>query len=263
MSYTFLVTAVGLDSEINTVTAADGKEDLGHLEIERIFPLVERLQQIDAAAARRVDAGILVRRGDKGWRINAHHGQLRVYHSTSALDDYWVVANVKGLEELTPFRPAVAEKLAAKGGRIGSARPGGIWRTAGEIGGLALAAVGCMALAIYFGTPHRKLSDPPDDVQIVRNDTERTEVFKRIAGVYATGRKAGSSVVVINDDGKVVLSQLGKDGQPVTPPRVDEQARAGRRGTTPVVVTSFGIIAPNDGESVNVGAYQWKRAAPL
>jgi hypothetical protein len=263
MSYTFLVTAVGLDPEISTVTTADGKEDLGHLEIDRILELVERLQKVDAAAARKVDAGILVRRGDKGWRINAHHGQLRIYHSTSSLDDYWTVANVKGLEELAPFRPAVAEKLASKGGRLGSTRPGGVWRTVGEIGGLALAAVGCMALAIYFGTPRRKLSAPPDDVRIVRNAAEAQDVFRRVAGTYATGRKAGSSVVVINSDGKVILSQLGKDGRPVTPPKVDEQARVGLRGATPVVVTSFGLITPNDAESVNVGAYPWRRAEPL
>lgn len=262
MSYTFLVTVVGLDATVSTVISADHKEELGHLELAQITPLIERLRQMDAAAARKVDAGLIVRRGDKGWRINAHHGQLRVYHSTSSLDNYWTTADVKGLGELPPFRQAVAEQLAAQGGARFGARPGGMLRAIGEIGGLAALAIVLMGVAVYFGTPRRKLSDAPAGFQTI-SGTASQEVFAKIAGSYATGRKPGSSLVMINPDGKISLHLIGKDGQPVTPPRIEEQARAGLLGNQPAVHTSFGVITLADQESVNVGAYQWKRATPL
>ena len=262
MSYTFLVTVVGLDSSVSAVATADHKEELGHLEYAQILPLIQRLQQVDAAAARKVDAGLIVRRGDKGWRINAHHGQLRVYHSTSALDNYWTSSDLKGLGELPPFRQAVAEQLAASGGARLGARRGGLLRTVGEIGGLVAVAIVLMGIAVYFGTPRRKLSDAPAGFTAI-SGSDSQSVFAKIAGSYATGRKPGSSLVMINPDGKISLHLIGKDGQPVTPPRVEEQARAGLLGNQPAVHTSFGVITLADQESVNVGAYQWKRTSPL
>jgi hypothetical protein len=258
MSYTFLVTVVGLDSSITAVVSADHKEELGHLEYAQILPLIQQLQQVDAAAARKVDAGLIVRRGDKGWRINAHHGQLRVYHSTSALDNYWTVSDLKGLGELPPFRQAVAEQLATQGGARFAGRQGGLLRTVGEIGGLMTLAIVLMGVAVYFGTPRRKLSDAPAGFQTI-SGSQGQEVFARIAGSYATGRKPGSSLVMINPDGRISLHHIGKDGQPVVPPRVEEQARAGLLGNQPAVHTSFGVITLADQESVKVGAYQWKR----
>ena len=58
----------------------------------------------------------------------------------------------------------------------------------------------------------------------------------------------------------MLLSSIGKDGRP-TLPRIQEQARAGRRGNIACVITSFGIIAavaPPD--AVNVGRFQYKKA---
>lgn len=264
MSYTYLVTVVGLDPAVSAATAADHKEELGHLEVDKVFALVERLQKIDATAARKVDAGIIVRRGDKGWRVNAHHGQLRVYHSTSSLDNYWAAADVKALGELPPFRAAVTEQLASKGGaRLAAGRPGGILRTIGEIGGLLVVAVILMGVAVYFGTPRRKLSDAPAGFQPI-SGSESQEVFSRIAGTYVTGNKPGNSVVMIAADGRVTFSRIGSDLRPVSPPRLEEQARAGRLGNAPALHTSYGVITLENQQAVKVGTSEWKRApAPL
>lgn len=263
MSYTYLVTVIGLDPAVSAVTTADHKEELGHLEVDKVFALVERLRNIDPAAARKVDAGIVVRRGDKGWRINAHHGELRVFHSTSSLDNYWAASDINGLGELPPFRQAMAEQLAKSGSvRLSAGRSGGLLRTVGEIGGLLVVAVVLMGVAVYFGTPRRKLSDAPTGFQTV-SAAESQEVFSRIAGMYSTSRKPGSDVVMINPDGRVIFSRLGKDLQPVRPPRIEEQARAGRLGNTPALHTSYGVITLENQEAVKVGAYEWKRATPL
>jgi hypothetical protein len=261
MSYTYLVTVVGLDPAVSAVTSADHKEELGHLEVDKVFALIERLQKIDPTAARKVDAGIIVRRGDKGWRVNGHHGQLRVYHSTSSLDNYWAAADVKSLGELPPFRAAVTEQLANKGGaRLASARPGGVLRTIGEIGGLLVVAVILMGVAVYFGTPRRKLSDAPSGFQPI-SGTESQEVFTRIAGTYQTSGKPGGNVVMIDAAGRVTFTRIGKDGRPVTPPSLEEQARAGRLGTVPALHTSYGVITLENQQAVKVGAFEWKRAA--
>ncbi|HYC72839.1 MAG TPA: hypothetical protein VEB66_16630 [Opitutaceae bacterium] len=263
MSYTYLVTVVGLDPAVAAVTTADHKEELGHLEVDKVFALIERLQSVDPAAARKVDAGIIVRRGDKGWRVNAHHGQFRVYHSTSSLDNYWTAADVKTMGELPPFRAAVTEQLASKRGvRLGGGRPGGLLRTVGEIGGLVAVAVVLMGVAVYFGTPRRKLSDAPAGFQPA-STAESQEVFARIAGIYTTSSKPGANVVMINPDGRVIFSLIGKDGRPVSPPKTEEQARAGRIGNAPALHTSYGLITLENQQAVKVGAYEWKRAAPL
>jgi hypothetical protein len=261
MSYTYLVTVVGLDAGVTTVTTGDSKEDIGHLDIDQIFTLVEKLRAIDPAAARKVDAALIVRRGDKAWRINAHHGSIRVYHSSSSLDDYWTVTEVNGIGELAPFRPAITEKLASKGPGMVRAR-GGILRTIGEIGGLAAVAIILMGVAIYFGTPRRKLSDPPEGFRAL-SAAESEDIFRRMAGVYATGRKPGNQVLMIHPDGRVVFSKIGKDGQPIVPPRLEEKATAGRQGDAPAVHTSLATITVSDQGSVNVGAYEWKRTEPL
>ncbi|MEJ1973056.1 MAG: hypothetical protein WDM96_11535 [Lacunisphaera sp.] len=52
-----------------------------------------------------------------------------------------------------------------------------------------------------------------------------------------------------------------RQGCKPTPPRIQEQARAGKRGNIACVVTSFGVIAgiaPPD--AVSVGRFQYKKA---
>ena len=65
MSYTFLVTVGGLDPAVTAATAADHTEELGHLEVDKVFALIERLQKVDPSAARKVDVGNIVELGPK------------------------------------------------------------------------------------------------------------------------------------------------------------------------------------------------------
>ena len=133
-------------------------------------------------------------------------------------------------------------------------------RSIAEVVGLFAIAVVLVAVGLRFGLPQKRLSDVPDDVTIVTSASERAEVFAAVAGSYSTGKTAGNSLVVIQADGRVRLGAIGKDGK-ATPPRIEELARAGRRGSIACVITSFGIIAgiaPPD--TVNVGRFQYKKA---
>lgn len=265
MSYTFQVTLAGLNADATAITGFDAdKVDLGQLTIGELQAVAEKFRQLDPVECRNADAGIVVRRGDKGWRISNQPGQLRVHHSTSSFDDFWVAESAASLAELPPFRAASTAAWAAAQSGFGSTRRGGPMRTALEIGGLITLALVCMAVALFYGTPRRKLSDPPDSVVVIRSADESREIFARVAGSYATGTKKGNSIVTITADGRVSLAMVGPDGKPAAPARIaNEQARAGRKGNLPCVLTSFGVIVIAPPEGVDVGTYRWKRAAPL
>src|SRR5262249_7704611 len=115
-------------------------------------------------------------------------------------------------------------------------------------------------VGLWFGLPRKKLSTPPADIVILTNADERQSVFTEVAGTYATGKKPGDSIVIIAPDGKVSLGSIGKDGKPLAP-RIAEQAKAGRRQQIACVVTSFGIIALNPPDAVNVGTYRRRKTS--
>lgn len=260
MSYTFQVTLVGLNADVTAVLGADAEKiDLGQLTLAELQVLAGKLRALDPATTRAADAGIIVRRGEKGWRISNHPGQLRVHHSTSSLDDYWAASSADSLAELPPFRVAATEELAVKQAKFATARRGGPLRTVAEIGGMLVLAVACMAIALYFGTPRRRLSDPPDTVIVVKAPEEVREIFAKVAGVYATGTTKGNSIVTITTDGKVTLAMLDKDGKAREPARLVTQAKAGRKSGVPcVVVPGLGAITVAPPEGVDVNAYRWK-----
>ena len=134
-------------------------------------------------------------------------------------------------------------------------------RSAAEVIGLFAVAVVLVAVGLRFGLPQKRLSDVPDDVQIITSSAEQASIFATVAGSYATGKTAGNSLVVIQPDGRVLLGAIGKDGKP-TSPRIQEQAKAGRRGSIACVITSFGIIAGTEPtEVINVGRFQYRKTA--
>ena len=111
-----------------------------------------------------------------------------------------------------------------------------------------VAALACVLVGACDAGPRR----PDPD--------EKAAVFASVAGSYSTGRSAGNSLVIIRPDGQVLPGSIGKDGR-ASLPRIQEQARAGKRGNVACVITSFGIIAgiaPPD--IVNVGRFQYKKA---
>lgn len=264
MSYTFQVTLAGLSADVSTVTTAESaKLELGQLSYSEVETLAGRLKLLDPAAARRIDAGIIVRRGEKGWRISLHPGELRVHYSTSSLDDYWAVRDPSGLAELPPFRAAAADAIAAKSTKFVPVRKGGTMRSVAEIGGLLVVAVVLMSVALYYGTPRRKLSDPPSEYVEVKSPAEAQEIFAKIAGVYTTGTKKGNSVVTIRPDGKVSLALVGKDGKPISPAKIEGQGRAARKGSLPCILTTFGFYVVAPPEDVDNGPYRFKKVPSL
>lgn len=258
MSATYRITLVQLKADASAVGGASDKIEHGTHPIEEIVRLAGKLLQLDLSSTR-AEPGIIVQRGDKGWRIGVHQGRLRMHKSMSLFDDFWTADSAAHLAELPPFQvsagPAPRASHAAPAGR----RHGAI-RTVLEAAGLFAAALVLVAVGLRFGLPQRKLSDLPPGVSIVTSSDERANIFKTVAGVYATGKTAGNSLVIISEDGQVSLGTIGKDGKP-TKPRIQEQARAGRQGNIACVITSFGVIAGIEPpEAVKVGNFQWKKA---
>lgn len=270
MSQPFRATLFQLKPDLSGLGAAGDSVELGPLSFDDVVALAEKLRLLDVSLHPRAEPAMIVRRSDKGWRIAPHNGKLRVYESTSALDNFWTVENGEGLALLTPFRSAAEGATAtpfrsstrattppAKSGRFRGLR------LAAEMGGLIVIGVVLMAVGLWFGTPRRKLSAPPKDVTEVSSPADRQPIFAAVAGTYVTGKKPGDRIVTITPQGQVTLTYFDKNGNPTTPPTLEEQANAGRRGTIACVLTSFGVISLLDQDSVKVGNYEWKRAGQL
>ncbi len=259
MSVVYRITLVHLTADVAALAPASERLELGAFPLEEVIRFTERLTKIaPQAAGTKLEPGIIVHRGDRSYRIAIHQGRIRLHKSVSLFDDYWSADSPADLATLPPFQTAGAAPAPVKASARGRRNVSSV-RSLLEIAGLFAAAVVLVAVGLRFGLPQKRLSDVPDDISIVYSSSERSAVFTTVAGSYATGRTPGNSLVIIQPDGQVLLSTIGKDGKP-TPPRVQEQARAGRRGNVACVITSFGIIAGTEPpEIVNVGRFQYRR----
>ncbi len=260
MSATYRITLVYLTADASALAPASERLEAGSHSLEEIIRYAEKLLLLaPTATGSKIEPGIIVHRGDRSFRIAAHQGRIRLHKSVSLFDDYWTADIPADLAHLPPFqtsaaassRPLARNRPAPKSNSL---------RSVAEVAGLFAVAVVLVAVGLRFGLPQKRLSDVPPDITVVNSAADRASVFATIAGSYATGKAPGNSLITIQPDGRVLLSTIGKDGKP-TPPRIQEQARAGRRGDIACVITSFGIIAgiaPPD--TVNVGRFQYQRA---
>lgn len=261
MSVTYRITLVHLAPDASAVAPASEKLEHGSHPLDEVIRLAGKLLKVDTSVSPKTEPGIIVQRNDRGYRIAAYQGRLRVHKSVSLFDDYWTVDSPANIASLPPFQAgsSTGGSRPPMRGRD-SAKNSSPLRSIAEVIGLFAVAVVLVAVGLRFGLPQKRLSDVPDDVTIITSTAEKASVFASVAGSYSTDKKPGSSLVIIQPDGRVLLGTIGKDGKP-TPPRIDEQARAGRRGNMACVITSFGIIAgiaPPD--TVNVGRFQYKKA---
>lgn len=264
MSSPYKVTLVQLKANALGLAPAGEKIELGYLPVEEICRLAGNLQLLSTVADAKAEPGIIVHRGEKGWRIAVHSGRLCMHKSTSTFDEYWSVENARALAKLPPFHADPVAPPATQRVKVGeSGRFAGL-RTISEAFGLFVLGVGLILVGFWFGVPHKKLSDLPSDVVEVTSDSERASVFSAVAGSYATGKKTGAvvkpgeSIVMITPEGRVSLGTIGQDGKPVAP-RLQEQARAARKGNLAALVTSFGVIAEFPPDGVYVGSFRWRR----
>lgn len=255
---TYRITLVQLKPDVSGVAGPSDKVEHGTHPVEEVIRLAGKLLQIDLSNTR-AEPGIIVQRGDKGWRIAVHGGRLRMHKSMSLFDDFWTVDSAAALADLPPFHAAPVSQSRSSHTAPATRRHSAA-RTVLEAAGLFAAALVLVAVGLRFGLPQRRLSDLPPGVAVVTSAEERATIFKTIAGVYSTGKTAGNQLVVISENGQVSLGAIGKDGKP-TKPRIQEQAKAGRQGNIACVITSFGIIAGIEPpEEVKVGNFQWKKA---
>jgi hypothetical protein len=262
MSVTYRVTLVQLAPGALALGTAADKIELGQIPAEEIYRLAGNLLKLDVSGKDKIEPGILVYRDDKGWRIAVRHGRLCMHKSTSLFDEYWTVEDPEDLAQLPPFN--LTGTPAAKKARKQAASTKGhqILRTVGEVAGLFVLALVLIMVGFKFGLPQRKLSDLPPDLVIVTADSDRASVFTAVAGSYVTGKKPGDRIVTISPEGRVSFSRIGKDGKPI-PSQGEEQARAARKGTQAVILTSLGTIAETPPDAVSVGnsvvSYSWRK----
>jgi hypothetical protein len=260
MSGPYRIALIHLAADASALAPTSERLEHGSHGLEEVIRLTGKLTQLDLSSSSGSEPGIVVHRGEKGYRIALHQGRIRVHKSISLFDDFWTVDSPADLAALPPFqahassssRPPMRARTGAK-----SSSP---LRSAAEVIGLFAVAVVLVAVGLRFGLPQKRLSDVPADVTIITSPAERASIFASVAGSYATGKTAGNSLVIIQPDGRVLLGAIGKDGKP-TAPRIQEQAQAGRRGSIACVITSFGIIAGTEPpEAVNVGRFQYRKA---
>ena len=259
MNQTYRITLVYLTADVSALAPASERLELGNQTFEEIARLSGRLLRVDTSVSPKTEPGIIVHRGDRSYRIAVHQGRLRMHKSVSLFDDYWTADSPDDLGSLPPFQASATPVPKSARARPG-AKGNSPLRSILEVAGLFAVAVVLVAVGLRYGFPQKRLSDVPEDITMVTNADEKAAVFATVAGSYSTGRAAGNSLVIIRPDGQVLLGTIGKDGK-ATPPRIQEQARAGKRGNIACVVTSFGVIsgiAPPD--AVNVGRFQYKKA---
>ncbi len=261
MSTTYRTTLVYLTADVTAVAPASERLEIGNQPIEDIIRLADRLLRVDTSVSPKTEPGIIVHRSDRSYRIAAHQGRLRVHKSVSLFDDYWTADSAVDIVNLPPFQSTQGGASAGKPTpRNRPAKGGNPLKSILEVAGLFAAAVVLVAVGLHFGLPQKRLSDLPDDVTLITSASEKAEVFATVAGSYSTGKAAGNSLVIIRPDGQVLLGTIGKDGK-ASPPRIQEQARAGRKGNIACIITSFGIIAGTQPpDTVNVGRFQYKKA---
>lgn len=261
MSSPYRVTLINLTPGASAVAPTSERLDLGMLSAEEIYQLAGKLLTLDVAANPKAEPGIIVQRAEKGWRIGAYSGRLRVYKSTSLFDEYWTVETAQGLAQLPLFSGQGAGSAGSRSTKSRAAQPKRYQaaRSIFEVVGLFALGVLLIVVGFWYGLPHRKLSDLPSDVVVVTEDSERSSVFSAVAGSYVAGKaKPGESIVIITADGHVSLGTIGKDGKPASP-RIEEQARAARKGSQAAIVTTFGIIAEFPPDAVNLGNGHWRK----
>ncbi len=261
MSVTYRITLIYLAPDAAAVAPASERLEHGNHDLTEVIRLADKLLKVDTSVSPKTEPGIVIHRNDRGYRIAAYQGRLRVHKSVSLFDDYWTAETPSDIAALPPFQAKSPTGASQPPMRTrGKAKSSSPLRAIAEVIGLFCVAVILVAVGLRFGLPQKRLSDVPDDVIIITSAADRAAVFSAVAGSYSTDKKPGSSLVIIQPDGRVLLGAIGKDGKP-TAPRIQEQARAGRRGSIACVITSFGIIAgiaPPD--TVNVGRFQYKKA---
>ena len=262
MSAPFRITLVQVNADVTALTAVGEKIEHGQHEVDEVCRLAGKLLKLDLAGQTKAEPGIIVQRGDKGWRIAPHQGRLRVHKSMSLFDDFWTADRPEDILQLPPFRGSATTSPVQQRSSHAPGKSFQTVRAVAEVAGLFGVALVLVAIGLRFGLPQHRLSDLPADVTIVTSAEERANVFATVAGSYATGngKAPGNTLVTISADGQVSLGAIGKDGKP-TPPRIQEQARAGRRGSVACVITSFGVIASiAPPETVKVNNFQYRRA---
>lgn len=257
----FKVTLLQLKADLSEAGSPSDKIELGPQSPEEIFVLAGKLLKIVPVGQPAPEPAIIVRRGEKGWRIAVHNGLLRMHKSASAFDDYWTVHTPDGLGDLPPFRsgnstPPISTKSRSTGKP--TVRRSG-WRTAVEVTALISTGVVLLAVGLWYGVPHRRLGDLPSDVVLLTALDERETLFKSVAGTYSSGKKPGDSVIVITPQGQMSLAALGRNGQPIAPPRISEAAQAARRKNAACLVTSFGVISAPEPDAIMMGNVKLKR----
>jgi hypothetical protein len=259
MNSSFTVTLLQLNNDATAYTGPGQKSELKQQSTDEIITLVDHLQKLDCSSHPDAEPAIIIHRGEKGWRIMVKNRRIRLYESTSAFDDFDAVDAPQDLRQFAPFYQHSGDAAVDEISVRMAARPSWI-RTAAEVGGLIVVGLALMAVGLWFGLPHRKLSDVPEDISVISSSDERQRIFANFAGTYATGKKPGDSVLIIAQDGQVTLGSIGKDGKPILPPHINEQAKAGRRKEDVCVVTTFGVIDPG-ADAVAIGNLRWRRVA--
>src|SRR5262245_14980206 len=104
MSTVYRITLVYLAPDASAVAPAAEKLEHGSHPLEEVIRLAGKLLRVDTSVSPKPEPGIIVHRGERGYRIAAHQGRIRVHKSISLFDDYWTVESPADIAGLPPFQ---------------------------------------------------------------------------------------------------------------------------------------------------------------
>ena len=261
MSATYRITLAELSADATAVEASGRAPlELGELTPAALEQLLANLARLEPAALLDAEPAIIIRRHSRAWRVTPGnktlllHDGLEPLASTHPLDPAGILAAL----DPAPHSAAPNTQDSATGpetflDRLRSLSPA-------QAIPLLLAGLALLATGLWFGLHTEDINAIPGDVVILTAPAEADPLLAAAAGQYLTPVSPGNGVLTLTRTGHFSIATLGPDGHPL-PATYEEEARAGRRAGQPCIVTTVGLIAIVDRDTLSYNDILWHRHA--
>lgn len=263
MNVTYRVTLVQLSADATALEPVHHTpRELGELAPTEIEKLLVNFSRLDATALPDATPSIVLRRHGRGWRITPGNKSLTFHDGLDSLAPSLPLDAVKILTAIDPsHEPSAApasdvpptDPAVTPRRRLNLSRPQAI---ALLVAGLVLLGAG-----LWFGLHEDDINAIPGDVVALTAPDEIKALFASAAGQYLTPVSPGNGVLTLSPTGHFSIATLGPDGRPL-PTTYEEPARAGRRQGQPCIITTVGLIAIVDRDTLHYNEIVWRRPAP-
>lgn len=263
MNVTYRVTLVQLSADATALEPVHfTPRELGEIAPAELEKLLANFSRLDVNAQPDADPVIVIRRHGRGWRITPGNKSLTLHDGLDALSPSLPLDPAGILTAIDPSHDPAAAPTAGESAPASDPAPRSRFNLSPPqaiallVTGLALLAVG-----LWFGLHEDDINAVPGDVVALTAPDEIKTLFASAAGQYLTPVSPGNGVLTLSSTGHFSIATLGPDGQPLAT-TYEEPARAGRRHGQLCIITTVGLIAIVDRDTLHYNDIVWRRPAP-